>query len=87
MTQKITHPMAISFLGITVALQALHSIAMSIILNFQEFWTPGESLLQRNTNCGGSGRESNPPIPVVTGYSGFEVRESHRAPSTPVKFA
>ena len=69
MTQKITHPMAISFLGITVALQALHSIAMSIILNFQEFWTPGESLLQRNTN---SWREWEGVEPSHPGCDGIQ---------------
>ena len=33
---------------------------------------------------GGSARESNPPTPLVTRHNGFEVRKSHRAPSTPV---
>ena len=32
---------------------------------------------------GGSARESNPPTPLVTRHNGFEVRKSHRAPSTP----
>jgi len=35
-------------------------------------------------NIGGSARESNPPTPLVTRHNGFEVRKSHRAPSTPV---
>ena len=34
---------------------------------------------------GGSARESNPPTPLVTRHNGFEVRRSHRAPSTPPK--
>ena len=34
-------------------------------------------------NVGGSARESNPPTPLVTRHNGFEVRKSHRAPSTP----
>lgn len=33
--------------------------------------------------AGGSARESNPPTPLVTRHNGFEVRKSHRAPSTP----
>ena len=33
---------------------------------------------------GGSARESNPPTPLVTRHNGFEVRKSHRAPSTPI---
>ena len=32
---------------------------------------------------GGSGRESNPPTPLLTRHNGFEVRKSHRALSTP----
>ena len=32
---------------------------------------------------GGSARESNPPTPLFTRHNGFEVRKSHRAPSTP----
>ena len=32
---------------------------------------------------GGSVRESNPPTPLITRHNGFEVRKSHRAPSTP----
>ena len=35
------------------------------------------------TFVGGSARESNPPTPLVTRHNGFEVRKSHRAPSTP----
>ena len=35
-------------------------------------------------NVGGSARESNPPTPLVTRHNGFEVRKSHRAPSTPI---
>ena len=35
-------------------------------------------------DSGGSARESNPPTPLVTRHNGFEVRKSHRAPSTPV---
>ena len=34
---------------------------------------------------GGSARESNPPTPLVTRHNGFEVRKSHRAPSTPAE--
>ena len=34
--------------------------------------------------AGGSARESNPPTPLVTRHNGFEVRKSHRAPSTPI---
>ena len=33
---------------------------------------------------GGSARESNPPTPLFTRHNGFEVRKSHRAPSTPL---
>ena len=36
---------------------------------------------------GGSARESNPPTPLVTRHNGFEVRKSHRAPSTPITFS
>ena len=36
---------------------------------------------------GGSARESNPPTPLVTRHNGFEVRKSHRAPSTPIIFS
>ena len=35
---------------------------------------------------GGSARESNPPTPLVTRHNGFEVRRSHRAPSTPTSY-
>ena len=38
---------------------------------------------QLGVSFGGSGRESNPPTPCLTRHNGFEVRKSHRAPSTP----
>ena len=38
---------------------------------------------QLHSGIGGSGRESNPPTPCLTRHNGFEVRKSHRAPSTP----
>ncbi|CAO0823883.1 hypothetical protein DFAR_3990008 [Desulfarculales bacterium] len=31
-------------------------------------------------HCGGSAWESNPPTPLLRGYTGFEVRESHQCP-------
>ena len=42
-----------------------------------------DRISQLRASFGGSGRESNPPTPCLTRHNGFEVRKSHRAPSTP----
>ena len=57
------------------------------IVNGQTATTPGTGPSPINfvpRNVGGSARESNPPTPLVTRHNGFEVRKSHRAPSTPI---
>ena len=45
--------------------------------------SPFQTTSNSYDSFGGSARESNPPTPLVTRHNGFEVRKSHRAPSTP----
>ena len=48
------------------------------------FLIGGNQVISCLNMSGGSARESNPPTPLVTRHNGFEVRKSHRAPSTPI---